>query len=196
MEGGIAPSLGMPVFGSRCSHRAGQGCQLTQSCSRLHRLQRLLIGGNYTATMEGKWGRVFFRDQLDTAWSFLIRETNYFCCTEKTRGGLHGFLVSYNGVARLPSVFCSAVIFYTILLKSRALSPIFVIFFPRFFLLYNFQSTVWYFSCALLTPSRPGGFLPIWLAALPFILCNFMSGLFTAACGSIQPLILFEKLAH
>lgn len=33
------------------------------------------------STGAGKWNRVFFRAQLDTAWSVLIRETNY--CTEK-----------------------------------------------------------------------------------------------------------------
>lgn len=109
------------------------------------------------STMEGKWGRVFFRDQLDTAWSFLIRETNYFCCTEKTRGGLHGFLVSYNGVARLPSVLCSAVIFYTILLKSRALSPIFVIFFPQIFLVVQFSKHSVVLQLCFVNPKQTRG---------------------------------------
>lgn len=115
MEGGIAPSPGIPVLGLEMLPQSRAG--LPESCSRLHSLQRRLVGGNYTAQWK-KNGVEYFRDHLDTAWSFLIRETNDICCAEKSRGRLHRFLASYNDVARLPPIFCSALIFYTILFKS------------------------------------------------------------------------------
>lgn len=111
--------------------------------------------------MAGKWGRVFFRDQLDTAWSFLmrvVRETNEICCTEKTRGRLHGFLASYNDVARLPQ--SSALLSYFILFwSSVALSPIFllVLFFPHVLLDVQFSKHSVVLQLCFVNPKQSRG---------------------------------------
>lgn len=94
--------LGMPVLGLEMLAELQQAPQAAKAPWRRE----------VPSPGAGKWSGVFFRDQLDTGWCFLIREINY--CTEKAVS----FLASYNDVARLPSVFCSAVIFDTILLKS------------------------------------------------------------------------------
>lgn len=106
-----------------------------------------------------------------------------FAVLERLEGRLRDFLAFCKNVAGLPSIFCSVVMSYNLLLKSWDLLSSF---FPVFFLMYSSQSTVQYFSCVLLMPHGAEGFLHIQLTALLFLFCALVSSLFAAGCDSLS----------
>lgn len=177
----------------RCSTEQGR------AASRAPRAAKALCGRELTQHSAAKWAGDFFRDQLDTAWGFLIRvvrETNDIYCTEKTRGG--DFLASHNDVARLPSVFCSAVIFFTILWKSCDLVQYYYIFYfcPQIFLGVQFSKHRVVLQLCFVNPKQSRGISSHPADSFCLYSLHFHVWFIHSSLWLNPPLIIFEELAH